>query len=105
MSGSVPAVEVIIGGQKLLVSSDHPAEYTREVAAHFGAALAKIRDALPTVDAHRAAILAGLAVTDELFQARQADAATVDRIEAVTEQLARLLPPAKRGTKAQDPVA
>lgn len=105
MSGSVPAVEVVIGGQKLLVSSEHPAQYTRDVAAHFDSALAKIRSALPTVDAHRAAILAGLAVTDELFQARQGDAATVERIEAVTEQLARLLPPAKRGSKAHDTVA
>lgn len=100
MSGASRAVEVLIGGQKLTVSSEHPAEYTKEVAAHFDAALARIRSALPTVDAHRAAILAGLAVTDELFQARQSDMATVDRIQQVTEQLARLLPPGKRGPKA-----
>lgn len=105
MSGTGHPVEVSIGGHKLLVSSEHPPEYTREVAAHFDLALAKIRAMLPTVDAHRAAILAGLAVTDELFQARQADPATVGRIEGITEQLARLLPPAKRGSKAQDAVA
>lgn len=105
MSMPDTAVEVTIGGHKLLVSSEHPAEYTREVAAHFDAALTKIRTTLPTVDAHRAAILAGLAVTDELFRARQAGTATAGRIEAVTEQLARLLPPAKRGSKAQDAVA
>jgi cell division protein ZapA (FtsZ GTPase activity inhibitor) len=105
MSASEQAVEVTIGGQKLRVSSDHPAEYTREVAAHYEAALQRIRASLPTIDAHRAAILAGLAVTDELFQARQTDSATVGRIEAVREQLARLLPPSKRGPKAQDAVA
>ena len=104
---SIPdaAVEVTIGGQRLVVSSEHPAEYTRAVAAHFDAALKRIRVALPTVDAHRAAILAGLAVTDELFQSRQAGTATAGRIEAVREQLARLLPPAKRGAKGQDAVA
>ena len=105
MSGSTRSVRVTIGGHELVVSSDHPPEYTREVAAHYDAALGRIRAAVPTVDAHRAAILAGLAVTDELFQARQADSATADRLQAVTEQLARLLPPSKRGAPGPDAVA
>jgi cell division protein ZapA (FtsZ GTPase activity inhibitor) len=104
MSGPGP-VEVQIGGMKLLVSSDHPAAYTRDVAAHFDQALHRIRSALPTVDAHRAAILAGLAMTDELFQARQHGSATAHRLAAVSERLARLLPPSKRGSRAQEPSA
>ena len=57
------------------------AEYTQEVAAYF--------DQLPpehperrmtTVDAHKVAILAGLAVTDELFQARRGDTEMAGRI-------------------------
>lgn len=87
------SVEVVIGGLKLLVSSEHSAAYTAEVAAHFDRAFQRIRSALPTVDAHRAAILAGLAVTDELFQARQAAAAGDQRVAAVTERLARLVSP------------
>jgi cell division protein ZapA (FtsZ GTPase activity inhibitor) len=98
MSGPV---RVSIGGHELLVSSEHPPEYTREVAAYFDAALGRIREALPTVDAHRAAILAGLAVTDELFQARRADAEAAGRLEAVTAELARLVPPAKRGPRSR----
>ncbi len=86
-------VEVVIGGLRLLISSDHSAEYTAEVAAHFDRAVQKIRAALPTVDAHRAAILAGFAVTDELFQARQAAAVTDQRVEAVAERLTRLVSP------------
>lgn len=100
MSAETHTVQVKIGGQVLTVSSEHPPQYTEQVAAHFDAAFQQIRSAMPTVDAHRAAILAGLAVTDELFQARQADVVTADRIQAVTEQLERLLPPAKRGGKA-----
>jgi cell division protein ZapA (FtsZ GTPase activity inhibitor) len=96
------AVKVTIGGHELLVSSEHPAEYTRAVASYFDEALARIRTALPTVDAHRAAILAGLAVTDELFQTRQADATAANRIRAVTEDLTRLVPPVKRGPHARD---
>ena len=91
------SVEVVIGGHKLLVSSEHSPEYTAAVASHFEQAFQKIRAALPTVDAHRAAILAGLAVTDELFQEREADARAARRIAALTDQLARLVPPSKRG--------
>jgi cell division protein ZapA (FtsZ GTPase activity inhibitor) len=98
-------VEVTIGGHKLRVSSDLPEEYTREVAAYFDAALARIRAEIPTVDAHRAAILAGLAITDELFQARTANSTTAHRLELVMERLVRLLPPAKRGSPTRDAVA
>jgi cell division protein ZapA (FtsZ GTPase activity inhibitor) len=105
MSRSEHSVEVTIGGHKLVISSEHPAEYTRAVAAHFDETLQEIRASLPTVDGHRAAILAGLAVTDQLFQTRHAGPGAVGRIEAVRERLARLLPPAKRGPKAQEPVA
>lgn len=90
MSNSRP-VEVVIGGHKLLVSSDHPAEYTKAVADHFDQAFQRIRAALPTVDAHRAAILAGLAVTDELFQAQQAGKGTVARVRAVAARLEQLV--------------
>jgi cell division protein ZapA (FtsZ GTPase activity inhibitor) len=77
--------------------------YTRDVAAYSDAALARVGAALPTVDALRAAILAGLAVTDELFQARQGDTVAADRLRVVTEGLARLVPPAKRGKGLRDP--
>lgn len=100
MSGPV---EVVIGGQRLLVSSDHAPEYTKAVAAHFDAAFARIRTSLPTVDTQRAAILAGLAVTDELFQARQSDEATIERLRAIDDRLTRLLPPARRGGRTPEP--
>ena len=103
MSDEPQPVKVVIGGQELLVSSEHPADYTRDVAAYFDEALRRIRSALPTVDGPRAAILAGLAVTDELFQARQTDATVASRLRAVTEQLVRLLPPAKRGLRIPAP--
>ena len=101
MSGPKP-VEVVIAGQKLMVTSDHPAEYTRGVASYLDLAVQRIRTAAPSIDGHRATILAALAVTDELFHARQQGEATTGRIDAVADQLARLLPPAVRGLKAQD---
>jgi cell division protein ZapA len=94
------AVRVIIGGEEYTVRSELPPEYTREVAAYLDAALKRVRDSLPMVETHKAAILAALAITDELFQARRGDRDVADRLTAMADDLARLLPPAKRGTRA-----
>ncbi|HEY7505758.1 MAG TPA: cell division protein ZapA [Gemmatimonadales bacterium] len=94
------AVRVTIGGEEYTVRSELAPEYTREVAAHFDAALKRVRDSLPAMEAHKIAILAGLAITDELFQARRGDRDIADRIASLADELARLLPPAKRGKRA-----
>ena len=94
------AVRVTIGGEDYTVKSELPPEYTREVAAYVDAALKRIRDMLPMVETHKAAILAALAITDELFQARRGDREQAARIHALADDLARLLPPAKRGRRS-----
>lgn len=100
MSTTKNAVRVIIGGEEYTVRSELPPEYTREVASYLDAALKRVRDSLPMVETHKAAILAALAITDELFQARRGDRDVADRLTAMADDLARLLPPAKRGTRA-----
>ena len=100
MSTTKNAVRVIIGGEEYTVRSELPPEYTREVAAYLDAALKRVRDSLPMVETHKAAILAALSITDELFQARRGDREVADRLTAMADDLARLLPPAKRGTRA-----
>lgn len=92
-------VRVTVGGEELAVRSEAPAEYTREVAAYFDDALRQIRAMSPTLEAHKAAILAGLAVTDQLFRARRGDSELAGRITTLADDIARLLPPAKRGAK------
>lgn len=99
MNTTKNAVRVFIGGEEYTVRSEVPVEYTREVAAYLDAALKRVRDTLPMVESHKAAILAGLAITDELFQARRGDREIADRLSAMAEDLARLLPPAKRGRR------
>ncbi len=96
MSGK-ESVRVVVGGEELSVRSELPPEYTREVAAYLDDALRRIRAMMPSLEAHKAAILAGLAVTDELFRARRADADVARRVTAMADDVARLLPPAKRG--------
>ncbi|NOT08852.1 MAG: cell division protein ZapA [Gemmatimonadales bacterium] len=91
------SVKIHLGGTELTVSSEHPPEYTQDVAAYFDTVLARIRGSVPSVDAHRAALLAGLAITDELFQGRLGDGVTAQRLLALNERLGRLVPPARRG--------
>jgi len=94
------AVRVFIGGEEFTVRSELPPEYTREVAAYLDAALKRVRDSMPMVETHKAAILAALAITDELFQARRTDREIAGRLSGMADDLARLLPPAKRGKRA-----
>ncbi len=101
MSAARHSVRIQLGGTELTVSSEHTPEHTLAVAAHFDAVLARIRGSVPSVDAHRTALLAGLAITDELFQARQGDAEQSARLAGLSERLTRLLPPAKRGGTAK----
>ena len=92
------AVPVTIGGEGYTVRSELPPEYTREVAAYLDAALRgcvrRFRGG-----AHKAAILAALAITDELFQARRGDREVAARLTALADEIAPLLPPAKRGSR------
>jgi cell division protein ZapA len=94
------AVRVFIGGEEFTVRSELPPEYTREVAAYLDTALKRVRDTLPMVETHKAAILAALSITDELFKARRGDREIAERLSGMANDLARLLPPAKRGSRA-----
>lgn len=105
MSQAKNAVKVTIGGEEFTVRSELPPEYTREVATYLDAALKRVRDSLPMVETHKAAILAALSITDELFQARRGDREIATRITAMADDLARLLPPAKRGSRVSGTIS
>jgi cell division protein ZapA (FtsZ GTPase activity inhibitor) len=83
-------VAVEIAGERHVLRSDVPPERTRAVAAHVDETIRSL-PSFPTLERDRAAILASLSITDELFRARE----EIDRlrmeIEARTEQLADLL--------------
>ena len=100
MTQAKNAVKVTIGGEEFTVRSEFPPEYTREVATYLDAALKRVRDSMPMVETHKAAILAALAITDELFQARRGDRQIADRLAHMAAEYRRLLPPSKRGTRS-----
>ncbi|HEV8382648.1 MAG TPA: cell division protein ZapA [Gemmatimonadales bacterium] len=96
MTAKKHAVRVMIGGEEYTVRSDLSPEYTREVAAYLDQALKKVLSQGPLVETHKAAILAALDITNELFQAKQTEREVAARLAAVADDLAKMLPPAKR---------
>src|SRR5213082_931985 len=90
------AVRVMIGGEEYTVRSDLPPEYTREVAAYVDHALKKVLALGPIVETHKAAILAALDITNELFQTKKGEREVAARLAALADDMAKLLPPGKR---------
>lgn len=90
------AVKVSIVGEEYTVRSELDPEYTRQVAAHVDGAIRRVLQAGPMVESHKAAILAALAITDELFESRRQQQDLAQRLRLMSENLARLLPPQKR---------
>ena len=50
----------------------------------------------PIVEIHKAAILAALDITNELFQAKKGEREVAARLTALADDLIKVLPPAKR---------
>ena len=83
------SVTVVIAGEKHVLRSAAEPEYTRAVAAHVDATLRKLD--VGALEPHRAAILAALFVTDELFRARDQLRRLREDVEQQTLRLAERL--------------
>lgn len=92
-------VRVSIGGDEYSLRSERSDEYTRAVAEHVDRALQDVLASGAMVESHKAAILAALAITDELFQARLAAREVEQRLQLMTQDLSRFLPPRKRPSR------
>ena len=95
------SVKVTIVGQELTIRSEASPEHTRDVAAYVDKTIRGIMNSGAVVESSRAAILAALQITDELFRARNAQRAVNESMDALSSEVRRWLPPAKRsGTTA-----
>ena len=100
MSEKRSSVKVTIVGQELTIRSDATPEHTREVAAYVDKTIRSIMNSGAIVESNRAAILAALQITDELFRARNTQRALDESIESLSSEVRRWLPPAKRAGTA-----
>ena len=96
MTGRKSSVKVEILGESYAIRSDATPEHTRAVAEYLDRAIRQILSTGSVIEANRAAILAALQITSELFQARDANQAVVAAMAELGDEVRRLLPPAKR---------
>ena len=95
-SGPKQSVAVDIAGERHVLRSDAPAEYTHTVAAHVDATIRALGPG-NTLDAHRTAILAALVITDELFRVREELRTLREEVDRRAGVLADLLERAAAG--------
>jgi len=99
MSTKKNLVRVTILNEEYAIRSDVSPEHTREVAEYVDRAIRRVLETGSVVETNRAAILAALQITGELFEARSGSDIT-RRIDGLSAEVRRLLPPAKRGEPA-----
>jgi cell division protein ZapA len=75
-------VAVQIAGEEYTIRAHATPEYTRECATYVDRAIREILEGGSLIQQHKAAILAALSITDQLFQARE-------EASALREEVAR----------------
>ena len=89
-------VKVRIVGEEYSIRTDASPEHTRAVADHVDVTIRAIMEGGPLTETLKAAILAALQITDELFKERAASDELAGEIRQLANDVRPLLPPAKR---------
>jgi cell division protein ZapA len=89
-------VRVTILGDEYSIRSDVSPERTRAVAEHVDKVIRDTMRAGNIVETQKAAILAALSITDELFDAREAGDELAGSMKRLSAEIRPWLPPAKR---------
>jgi cell division protein ZapA len=101
MSTKKNLVRVSILNEEYAIRSDESPEHTREVAEYLDRAIKRVLETGSVVETNRAAILAALQITGELFEARSDSSGggsdIAQRIRNLSGEVRRMLPPGKRG--------
>lgn len=100
MTSKKTSVKVEILGESYAIRTEADPEHTRAVAEHLDRSIRQILASGSVIEANRAAILAALQITSELFQEREATTAVTNAMQALSADVRRMLPPAKRGDGA-----
>lgn len=90
-------VRVRIVGEEYTLRTEASPQHTQSVAEHVDRTIRAIMSGGGSVETHKAAILAALQITDELFRERAAATSIASDIRQLASDIRPLLPPAKRG--------
>jgi len=100
MSAPKHSTRVTICGEEYTLRTDASPERTRAIAAHVDRAIRDVMGSAAVVESHKAAILAALSITDDLFKEREGRAEVSKSMRSLSSELRRWLPPGKRGENA-----
>ena len=95
-TGKKTSVKVEILGESYVLRTEAAPEHTKAVAEYLDKAIRQILAGGAVIESNRAAILAALQITSELFQARESSGALTGAMLGLSADMRRLLPPAKR---------
>ena len=90
-------VKVRILGEEYTVRTEASPEHTKAVAEHVDRTIRAILSGSSTMETQKAAILAALQITDELFRERASLEGVTGDMKQLASDIRPLLPPAKRG--------
>ncbi len=90
MNAKKNSVRVRILGEEYTVRTDASPERTRAVAQYFDRAVRQILSGGQVAETHRAAILAGLQITGELLEARDAADELTLALRSLTQEVRQL---------------
>lgn len=97
MSDKRHVAKVSIVGEEYTIRSDATPDHTRAVAAYLDREIRKVLGANALIETHKAAILAAMQITDELFRERTTARLVEEELRGLGNEVRRMLPPAKRG--------
>ena len=100
MTAKKTSVKVTIVGEEYAIRADATPEHTRDVAAFVDRIIRDVMGTGTVVEKHKAAILAAMQIADQLFRAREAEDETAQGMRALSADVRRWLPPARRGDPA-----
>lgn len=96
-------VKVRIMGEEYTLRTEASPEHTRTVAEHVDRTIRAILSGSSTMETHKAAILAALQITDDLYRERQIMEELGRDMRQLAADIRPLLPPTKRGDEAGAP--
>lgn len=96
MTAPKHSVKVSILNEEFTIRSDTPPDQTRAIAEYLDGVARQVMSSGNIVEANRAVVLAALRVTAELFAERQAGEEVSTSMKQLSDEIRRLLPPAKR---------
>ena len=96
MTAPKHSVKVSILNEEFTIRSDTPPDQTKAIAEYLDGVAREVMKGGNVVEANRAVVLAALRVTAELFAERQAGQELSASMKQFSDEIRRLLPPAKR---------